>query len=1767
MDNRPSIPDAPSALSVSEQALLDAIAATGAPEARALCALLKDCWKTTSDPLQRDAISARYAAALAARHQADALPLALGLETLRSGLDRTAWETLSRALPGVAAVAALVQLAGNGGWRRISTALPALATTLPPLRSHAQLDQMIRALPEALHDSLAVLHAWVRDADATLVPTLRVSPLAAIAVAALLWQVQRALPAPRAALPGIAGWIVTLPHCWQRLAGLNRVAGALLAPVQRAPMPRLLTHVRAGGPGIVPAPPHPPQPVSTSAASRPGDHALMSLAGGMVVSGLAMIRQGWRYLHTVATDPADAAPDPGGDEAGAIAPVITLLDDIVDVDGGGTIWEDLYARVHAAADTDPQALAALVQDRLLANDVAEAVLVHLPDVAEETPVATAEGHRVRRSPVIDHVPDVRGRGSRVELGTATREQLNVTSHRLAVAVQALPSAPLHPEDVLVGSQAGIDLPMARLQLRRWMTHTANTTAVDQQKALARALQDLAYSDARLLQVDAWVPRLDASIEADLTQHLRQVTNHTVPPSAIYLNTYTRYPAWPAWEASLPAPDPRLFELYRRFPNTTRIRSGRVSSYSLVEAAVNPPRTGPASALYYRGDADAGFPAEECNLVTLAQFNQANANRTDTYAPIFRQRLDAFIASSRAGSAPERDAYVDAMRRRLRGTATLLTASGQLDAASGWLLKTLEEHPTRFGAGNDTLGRALALPGQDIRVNAVLAAPASGGEVALHGMLLLESLPSPERPQGAVVVLCPTRSPLLQSFPSRGEALRQIREEVRGQLHRWVATHAHRHWGAGSVPVKVGAAIDDDLLQALFYQQLPLRSEQLHHPGNAPAAELRRDYVGLEQRLRTLPLPVALPTLEAAHECAAAALPQSYDLAGAHWLAHAGLPSRGVLRNPGVAGAQWLKRLKDIRSDIEHDFPLPLRFAAGVLEQAVLNQTGVAIDTRAHYLVRFSGGTPSQEAASGFVHTAPQKVGSCLMVECAFDKAEDYPDGDVGSHELGLYASDNSTLFDAETEVDGLLPGQFITAVRSLDLRSDYRTAVEAFWAQHRSAVKTSLRGIYLFAAWQQYAEGSLSEGGLQRVLAATGYMVAHQAEDLEFECHAADGTRISWVSLYGTRSTLLRIDHAQRPEVVLYAPGDATPFREFSDAAQLSGWLTRVATSEDGRRWLESAFDLAELQDGWFSNGVDTTLGKAHGDLFQGNRSALAIDGDDLFEALATRQQARTLRDGDTLFASNWEVWRSMALRRLNVFNAVVGIGSLVLPPLLPVVEVGSFVQLGLGLQESIYGRTDEERHDGAVDASWGAFGLVLSVPFGMVRFGALCGGEGLRVEPAVQAAVETLELDPLRTLSARYAQPESVVVDGARPADNGIHHYLDRHFIRQSGNVYEVTFDDVNRTWRLKSPNTANQYLNPVRLNAEGVWEPHTDVGLAGGGRGSDSAIERTNFMYRGALNSHVERMRSTQSLDSISSDFRWGMSHWQRVVLPEEIRRLNSLQGLKELFVKGPLDPIQRGALAVVIAKVEQTMQLEHDLRVEQAVQLAVDAHGGYVYPLSTTLLEPAGRPALDAGSRQTMGWCTGISRLMATAIPGGEQAAMIKNLRVAMRRPGEGMGAEVMAHIRDAQGVALPAGTVSAAAPIEYGDVGRFLGGSRKNAQFFLTGSRHHMLVAVNVQPNGSKVFELLDSNLGFMRFYTQSQFDSCVRYLFGSRYFSAMPWSTRQIGRETLAEMYGATRATEQSSASQFMIRQVDPEKLRALGRRRGWDRLLEDIPAR
>lgn len=217
---------------------MNAIRSSGDPNAADVVRLMQRELDTASGPQDQNVraqITGFYRTLLEQR-SADPAALSAFLSSAASRvLNRLQLTLMAIAIPGAAPLAAAGQMVHSlyqRNWSSVAAALPSLAAMLPSLRHWDEVEQLIQLLPADIRSGLEALHGWIESTDEALLPQLDIRQAGpALAVAVLLWQVQKALPPPSQALHGVGRFVAGLPGYWQTLVGMNSVGESLLAHV------------------------------------------------------------------------------------------------------------------------------------------------------------------------------------------------------------------------------------------------------------------------------------------------------------------------------------------------------------------------------------------------------------------------------------------------------------------------------------------------------------------------------------------------------------------------------------------------------------------------------------------------------------------------------------------------------------------------------------------------------------------------------------------------------------------------------------------------------------------------------------------------------------------------------------------------------------------------------------------------------------------------------------------------------------------------------------------------------------------------------------------------------------------------------------------------------------------------------------------------------------------------------------------------------------------------------------------------------------------------------------------------------------------------------------------------------------------------------------------------------------------------------------------------------------------------------------------------
>ncbi|PSS56399.1 dermonecrotic toxin domain-containing protein [Pseudomonas sp. BBP2017] len=321
---------------------------------------------------------------------------------------------------------------------------------------------------------------------------------------------------------------------------------------------------------------------------------------------------------------------------------------------------------------------------------------------------------------------------------------------------------------------------------------------------------------------------------------------------------------------------------------------------------------------------------------------------------------------------------------------------------------------------------------------------------------------------------------------------------------------------------------------------------------------------------------------------------------------------------------------------------------------------------------------------------------------------------------GVFRRTHTEEYSDKTRID--LPIEvFERFVWNLDFHTVYKAMLKDYWSNHLESYGTSAKLNFLAACNQQAGEGKLSRAGTQLAWRAAGVL--------------SDGVQVQVrpLNVYGYVATdLLCLKGKGSPLMLLYIPGNTYPLHEFTDQGQLQDWFAQQCKDPEKRQALMAHFAHGDEPDGLSFSGLATALEglavyprSVHLD---SHREGFTTEGvwaprtyinykmstyspalsADLFRALAERQRRRSYSDADSIITSDSEVskarWRGYLNSAINYLSPL----ALIVPELAPLFALGGIAQFGLGLDQAINGKHQQQQAAGVGDA---VFGLLNAVP------------------------------------------------------------------------------------------------------------------------------------------------------------------------------------------------------------------------------------------------------------------------------------------------------------------------------------------------------------------------------------------------------------------------------------------------------------------------
>lgn len=320
---------------------------------------------------------------------------------------------------------------------------------------------------------------------------------------------------------------------------------------------------------------------------------------------------------------------------------------------------------------------------------------------------------------------------------------------------------------------------------------------------------------------------------------------------------------------------------------------------------------------------------------------------------------------------------------------------------------------------------------------------------------------------------------------------------------------------------------------------------------------------------------------------------------------------------------------------------------------------------------------------------------------------------------GLFRRTTPQRYDTSTHLP-IAAEAFQRFIEDLDFHTPFKTQLDRYWNEHLQDHRLACKLNFIAACNKQVGEGSLSEAARKLIWQAAGLLPCSR------QLHR------STLNIYGYAATdLLYLNDPASDLTVLYMPGNSSPLLEFNSKTLMKDWVGRQCQDPAKRHAFKQYFRLADRPQGVDFSGLETALdGLAdyparhplppeHGYFnddgtwpprtyvdYRPGKYNPRLEGD-LFQALAERQRQRSYDDADFLITRDSQVSKARWIGYLTTTLNLLAPLCLVVPGLAPLLALGGVVQLGLGLDQAINGRTLQEKEAGVGNITWGLFNAV----------------------------------------------------------------------------------------------------------------------------------------------------------------------------------------------------------------------------------------------------------------------------------------------------------------------------------------------------------------------------------------------------------------------------------------------------------------------------
>lgn len=556
-----------------------------------------------------------------------------------------------------------------------------------------------------------------------------------------------------------------------------------------------------------------------------------------------------------------------------------------------------------------------------------------------------------------------------------------------------------------------------------------------------------------------------------------------------------------------------------------------------------------------------------------------------------------------------------------------------------------------------------------------------------------------------------------------------------------------------------------------------------------------------------------------------------------------------------------KTLEAIAKKLVANCPDLRELARGAAREILRQHRLDCLEPDAVYWHRFDVTESSPRTFNGWRHI-DKPVTSLTLPQLVMHRfnATDQDSADSLQAMSGFYtAGPDAEVFDETNEVR-LLPQTVMNAFWALDFKSEFTSKMNAFWRDRADDFRTLTKANFIARAVEDRRSGTLNAEQFKALMAAVGLDSSKPISlaMLQSEAPLGVGVRVAKLDIAGYEaSDILRIVEDSGRQF-LYVPGEVDAFHVFDTQDELQWWLMTHSNEVHNRAQFMSHFALCTHSEGDQQIGLNHALDlmfsnwgpHAHPVV---NRDDHAIAGDPFTHL---RDAARLRMEADAQFAlySNSELRKQLWLGYLRAFGQTFGaLAALDWPIALAAVGAG-LADVGLSIDQAIHGHTTAERKNGVVGAILGGIDVLFDGLFLMpdttpeIAEMAVESEPVALSDPALETPATPLSADLQRTMpeltyideSANLLAPfetNEVREDYPEPPTTGRMRnvYQTGHgttLIFIDGIGYQVRYVNELNSWVIVDPqNPFSFHRNlPVRLNADGNWEP-INQGLRGGG------------------------------------------------------------------------------------------------------------------------------------------------------------------------------------------------------------------------------------------------------------------------------------------------------------------------------------------------